>query len=203
MGTATSSERCASAADRPALKSSIRAIAAGALAAIALAGCGGGSSRSGFGWVHPAADPAGWTVVRLAGGATFAYPPGWRAIHGDPGTASAAAYSAGRLIGYLNLTPGDPNETLSSWARFRPDHNAEEGEHHVKTTATGTGLRFRTGAGSCVQDSYTTDTGNHYIELACLVSGAGRDVVIVGAATPGSWARIAPLLKRSLSSVTA
>jgi hypothetical protein len=201
-----------------AMVASRRLLPAAALAgALALAGCGGGSghgastaarspdrpatpARSGaFAWLRPAAPPAGWTVARLPSGtATLAYPPGWRSIHTDPGTFSAALLGPkGRIHGYLNATPLAGAETLANWARFRPAHNREEGDREVVTEAAGTDLRFRTGTGSCVVDRYATISAR-YREIACIVRGARATTVIVAAAQPRDWARLAPALRRSI-----
>ena len=75
---------------------------------LALAGGGGSSHRPAadpFAWLHPAAPPAGWHVARIADGATLPFPPGWRPIRTDPGTASVALLRHGRIEGYLNATP--------------------------------------------------------------------------------------------------
>jgi hypothetical protein len=154
-----------------------------------------------FDWLQPGSPPSGWRVASIPGGATIAYPPDWKRIESDPGTATAAVLSPQhRFLGYLNLTPRQGNETLTNWARFRVEHNAQENDRDVRTLAVGTGLRFRTGRGSCVRDAYTTRTGTSYIELACLVSGNGTSAVIVGASPPQSWAQISPLLERAISS---
>ena len=142
-------------------------------------------------------------MVRIPNGATVAYPPGWRRVHGDPGTATVALVGSDhRFLGYLNLTPRQGAETLRNWGRFRVEHNAEEGERNGRALAVGTGLRFRTGAGSCVRDSYTTTTGTQYIELACLVVGPRASSVIVGASPPRSWPQLSPLLERAIAGMT-
>lgn len=184
-------------------------------AVIALAGCGGGSgsnatggggaaqrSASAFAWLSPTAPPAGWALARLAGGqAALAYPPGWSSIHSDPGTVSAALMGSDhRIRGYLNATPRQGEETLANWARFRPAHNADEGDRNVVTDASARGLRFRTGSGSCVMDHYATVSA-HYREIACLVRGSKASTVVVGAAVPRDWARLAPKIERAISSL--
>jgi hypothetical protein len=137
-------------------------------------------------------------------GAALPYPPGWRRIRSDPGTATAAAFgNDGRYIGYLNLTPRQGGETLSNWARFRVAHNADEHERNVTRLAAATRLRFGSGTGSCLRDTYTTTTGAQYVELACLVAGRKASVVVVGASPPQAWGKIAPLIERAISSVTA
>lgn len=188
--TATSSRR---------LRRSV-ALALTLAAALAVAGCGGGAP---FAWVHPAAAPSGWRRVAIPTGAAFSIPPGWRAVKGDPGTASAALLAAdGRYRGYLNLTPRQSTESLASWATFRVAHNRDEHETHDVTQATATGLRFRDGArGSCVQDAYTSGSGVRYVEIACLIAGRRASTVVVGAATTAAWARVRPALQRAVAAV--
>jgi hypothetical protein len=160
--------------------------------ALILASCGGdggaapGSSR--FGWLRPTSIPAGWSAARLpTGTATMAYPPHWRRIAGDPGTVSAALLGAGeKIVGYLNATPRQANETLSNWATFRPDHNAHEGDRHVHTLAATRTLPFRSGHASCVIDTYRTSRAA-YREIACLVTRDRNATVIVAASTTAAW----------------
>lgn len=176
----------------------------GALAIVALSLLGavacGGSKQGPFAWLKPRPAPQNWTVARIPTGAEFAYPPGWRTMHGDAGTVTVALLgSGGRYLGYLNVTPQQGAEKLTGWAAFRTAHNADEGSRDVTQLASATGLRFLTGSGSCVKDAYTTTTEARYIELACIVKGPTRTSVIVGAATPASWARIGPLLERAIS----
>jgi hypothetical protein len=167
-----------------------------ALAVVAVAGCGGGPGP--FAWVSPQASPAGWSVARIATGAAVPIPPHWKRISGDRGTATAATFDGhGHIVGYLNLTPRQGRETLANWRTFRVEHNADEGEKNVRRLAVAEGLRFGSGRGACVKDSYTTATGAAYVELACLIHGT----VIVGAAPPRDWASIAPLLERSIAAV--
>ena len=124
-------------------------------------------------------------------------PPGWSRIHGDRGTASAALVGpGGALVGYLNLTPLQGDETLANWASFRPEHNAEEGQRQVTTLAA-----YRTGNRSCVKDTYVTKTRARYVELACLVAGTRDSVVIVGATTPAVWSRLSAVIERAIASV--
>ena len=203
-----------------------RATAAGLAAlALALTGCGStGDPASGSGSsatssaAHAAVSPsqtigltlpgrpppAGWATVGIPGGAAMAYPPGWQRIASDRGTASAALFDRRhRFVGFLNLTPRQKDETVSHWARFRVGHNAEEHDRNVRTLAVATGLRFRTGSGACVKDSYTTATGAQYIELACLVMAKRSGAVIVGASPPREWHQLSPVLKRAIAAVVA
>ena len=193
----------------------------GALA-VACAGCGGsGHSSTGsataasastgsattrasgsaaFAWLRPRPAPTGWRLARIPTGAVLAYPPSWRSVKTDPGTASAALLTpSGRYLGYLNITPKQGTETLASWATFRVDHNHEEGDRSVTRLAYATGLRFLDGRGNCVKDAYVSGTGVHYVEIACLVAGAKTSTVIVGAGPPSAWAQVSPTLERSIS----
>jgi hypothetical protein len=175
-------------------------VASSLLGAVA---CGSSGQRP-FAWVTPRPVPKGWNVAQIPTGAQLAYPPGWAKTHGDPGTATAALLgTAGRYIGYLNVTPQQGAEKLAGWAAFRVSRNAEEGDRHVVRLAAATGLHFATGPGSCVKDAYTTTTGARYIELACIVKGPTSTAVIVAATPPGSWARISPLLERAIAAFRA
>jgi len=112
---------------------------------------------------------------------------------------SAALVGAhGRIRGYLNATPRQGRETFATWASFRPAHNRDEGDTHVITEAAARGLRFRTGSGSCVIDRYATSSAR-YREIACLVHGSRADTVVVGAALPGEWQRLGPLVERAIA----
>jgi hypothetical protein len=75
------------------------------LGAVALSG--GRESAAGHGprpflWLHPEQPPQGWKVAVTGSGAALAYPPVWREIPTDPGTASAAPAGArGAFASYL------------------------------------------------------------------------------------------------------
>lgn len=172
-----------------------------ASAAILLAACGA-SGHLPFSWLHPQSPPTDWTVARITSGAEFAYPASWSRQRGDPGTATAALLTpGGGFLGYLNLTPRQGAETLADWASFRIEHNGDEGDRAVTRLASATGLRFLTGDGSCVKDSYTTQTGSRFIEIACLVAGTRAESVIVGAAPPDRWSRMLRILERAIEGV--
>lgn len=157
------------------------------------------AARPSFSWFRAQPPPAGWRLARISSGAVLAYPTSWSRQHGDTGTATAALRSpGGAFVGYLNITPRQGPEKLSGWAAFRVHHDRDEGDLGVKQLAAATGLRFRTGHGNCVEDSYSTVTHSHYIEIACLVVGSKAATVIVGAAPPGDWAREAPVIKRAI-----
>jgi len=192
--------------------------------AIACAGCGGsGHSSSGsasnpspsrstttavsrssgtaaFSWLRPQTAPAGWKLVRIPSGAVLAYPPSWRLIKTDPGTATAVVRTRdGGYRGYLNITPRQGEERLGNWRTFRIEHNHEEGDRSVMQLAYARGLRFLDGHGNCVKDAYISGSGVHYLELACLVQGAKGTTVIVGAGPPSAWARVSGSIQRAIS----
>ena len=159
-----------------------------------------GQSRA-FAWLHPSPPPRAWHTSQLPDGvARLAYPLGWQSIRSDPGTFSAAVRApTGEIRGYLNATPRQGAETLSNWGSFRVDHNRDEGDVDVKPVASATNLRFRSGHGSCVIDSYTSSSGHGYREVACIVAGARATTVVVGAAPPAQWPRQGPAIERAIS----
>jgi hypothetical protein len=194
----------------------IAAVAAG-LAVIgsvaAVAGAVGGSGDpststtfrpSTFSWLDPGVAPKDWSSSQLPGSpARLPMPPGWRHEDGDAGTATEALRaSSGRIAGYLNATPRQGSESLGNWSEFRLDHNRDEGEREVHLLAGATDLRFRSATGSCVLDSYLTESGNRYRELACIVSGPSATTVIVGAAPPRRWGTEAPTIEQAIDSFT-
>jgi hypothetical protein len=178
-----------------------------AVAAVSIVGVTSGGGHSGrrpasapFAWLQPAAPPAAWKVARIPGGATLAYPPGWRPVKTDPATASVALLGGGgRFDGFLNATPKSGNETAANWSRFRPDHNRGEGNRDVRLLASAENLTFRSARGSCVIDTYTTSKAT-FREIACLVSGPDSTAVVVAAAPNAGWERQAATLERAVSS---
>jgi hypothetical protein len=191
-----------------------RIIALALLGALVAAGCGSGQSstaaahRAGrptaFAWLHPAPPPPGWSTAHLLGTTVLAYPSSWHRIHSDPGTVSAALEQprTGLVTEYLNATPREGAETLRNWARFRPDHNLDEGDRHEQVLASANGLTFRNGTGSCVIDRYRTSRTS-YQEIACLVRGPRDQSVIVATALAARWAHDAPALERAVSAFVA
>jgi hypothetical protein len=180
-----------------------------AIAAFVVTSSGGsdaGATTHGatFAWLRPTPVPGGWVTLRLPGSpARLSAPPGWHAVPGDPGTrTSVTRSSSGQIIGYLNATPHQGDETLANWSDFRVDHNRDEGDRDVRRLASASGLRFRSGTGSCVLDSYSTSSGHHYREIACLVAGHTASTVIVAAAPPRRWAAEAPRLERAVTDFT-
>ena len=49
-----------------------------------------------------------------------------RPIHADAGSVSAAQGSVGHYVAYLNATPEQGNEQLSTWPKFRLERLREE-----------------------------------------------------------------------------
>jgi hypothetical protein len=170
---------------------------------VALAGGGQASHRrpaGPFAWLHPGSPPTGWNVARTRAGLRLPYPPRWRPIETDSGTASVALLGAGGGIdAYLNATPKQGTETLANWSRFRPEHNRGEGDRNVRLIASAKNLSFRSGHGSCVIDDYTTSKAT-YREIACLVSSPRSSGVVVAAAPSALWDRQATTLERAVSS---
>lgn len=173
---------------------------------VALAGGSQSSDRrpGRFAWLHPASPPIGWSVAHTSGGAALAYPPGWKPIESDAGTASVALLRGGNRIpdhiaAYLNATPKQGPETLTNWTRFRLQHNRGEGNRDVRLVASGQDLSFRSGRGSCVIDDYTTSKAT-YREIACIVSSSRSTGVVVAAAPRGLWEQQATTLERAVSS---
>ncbi len=155
-----------------------------------------------FGWLRPTPVPGAWHVGVTRSGARLAYPPTWREIQTDRGTVSAApAGPRGSFAGYLNATPLGGDETLSTWSRFRVAHVAEEGAHRVQLEAAASRLRFRTGRGSCVIDSYSTSRAR-FREIACIVAGAHATTVVVAAAPATGWAGQSAVLEQAVTSFT-
>jgi hypothetical protein len=176
------------------------ALLAAAAVAIAHGGSATGRPAGPFSWLQPAAAPSGWHVARTPSGAALYYPASWTKIETDPGTASAApAGERGVFRGYLNATPQSGRETLANWHRFRVAHIASEGGRHIHLESSATGLRFRSGMGSCVVDRYTTST-TRFRELACIVAGHTGTAVVVGAAPVSRWGAQKQQLERAVSS---
>jgi len=188
-----------------------RAAALGSLVVIGAAGCGtarqlpshSALTAAPSASIRAQAPPAGWHGSRIGSGAVLFYPPSWKRARGDAGTATATLEGAGRrLLGYLNITPQQADETLANWSRFRVSHNRREGEKEVTREAVLRQVRFRTGTGTCVRDRYTTASGARYIELACLVHGSAATSVIIAASPRANWSSVSPSLYRALSAMT-
>ncbi len=181
--------------------------------AIAAAGCGVAGQPPGTVGRRPASGavssslgnlPRGWGALRLATGAALPYPPDWRRISGDPGSASAAVLAAtGTIRAYLNVTPAQPPESLSDWTEFRLRHVAGDGDRNIRLISTGSPRRIGPKTGACVTDQYTT-TRTTYRELACIVAPdhGARGTVLVAAAQPDIWTRERPAFEFAFSHFT-
>jgi hypothetical protein len=165
-------------------------------------GPGGARTASAFSWLRPGPAPAGWQQVTTpTSEATLSYPPGWMPIPGDRGTVTRSLRDAsGRYLGYLNVTPRQGDERLHGWAAFRAGHNVEEGDRQVRLIAAADGVRFRGARGSCVIDDYVSKVaGNHYREIACLVSGHRHTDVFIAAGLKRDWPAVGSSLERATS----
>jgi hypothetical protein len=161
-----------------------------------------GPRASAFAWVRPETQPRDWRLAATRTGPLLAYPPGWREIQTDPGTASAAPAGVhGVFAGYLNATPRSGGETPANWSRFRVAHIGAEGARRVRLEAAATGLYFRSARGSCVIDSYSTSKAR-FREIACIIAGAHATTVVVAAAPVAAWAQKVALLERAVASFT-
>src|SRR6478736_5233182 len=154
------------------------AATAGAIFAVWGGATGASASADGqpaaFRWLQPQPAPHAWKLARLpSGAASVGYPRSWRPIRTDAGTASVA------LIEHV----GD-----------------EEHTKDVRLIASAHGLRFRSGKGSCVIDSYPTSR-TRYREIACLVAGTRTTSVVVGAAPTAIWAQQAKTIQRAIASL--
>jgi hypothetical protein len=169
--------------------------------AIALAGRSSAARRGAFDWLRPTTPPATWRIARLRSqSATLAYPRGWRPIASDHGTVSAALLGRrGRIVGYLNVTPRQGNETLANWPTFRIRHLRTEGDRAVRLLAAQRGVDLHSARGSCLIDSYRTSL-TRYREIACLIHAGPATTVIVGAAPSGDWHTQAQTIERSIAS---
>ena len=156
-----------------------------------------------FSWFVPAPAPAGWKHLTLAlpsGSAVLLYPPSMHVIRSDSGSVSAAQGRSGNYLAYLNATPQQGDEQLSTWPAFRVSRLRDENGEPVHVDARAFGLSFRGGKGSCVIDDYfTRKKRRRFREIACFVKGRGAGSVIVAAAPPAEWGRVGPELKRAVA----
>ncbi|WP_441413432.1 hypothetical protein [Arthrobacter sp. 2MCAF14] len=118
----------------------------------------------------------------------------------DPGSVSAnVSSSTGELRMYFNATPRQGSEALDNWNTFRLDHLADENSSPPSKIAERTGMAFRGGTGSCVEDSYVTHVGNNrYREIACLVAASKGSSVLIVAAPADSWPLYGPVMEQAV-----
>ncbi len=173
--------------------------------AVVCVGVSAAAGRGPFSWFKPAAPPADWEALVLpSGSAVLFFPPSMRPIHSDVGSVSAAQGSSGHYVAYLNATPQQGNEQLSTWATFRLERLREENGEPAQEVARAVGLAFRGGKGSCVIDDYfTRHKLRRFREIACLVRGRSTGSVVVAAAPTADWARVGPRLERAVAAYQA
>ncbi len=107
----------------------------------------------------------------------------------------------GDFLAYLNLTPQQGEESLSTWPSFRVTVLRGDSAASVHVDGQKLGLSFRGGTGSCVIDDYVTRVhSNHYHEIACFVQGRTAASVIIAAATSSKWPAAAAELERAVAS---
>jgi len=145
--------------------------------------------------------PAGWPSARLPDGtAVLAYPPSMQRSAGDAGSVSAARFSRGGYLLYLNATPREGTEGPRNWPRFRLHLLRSDDASAAHQIAAADHVRFRGGTGTCVLDTYVTKIGSHhYDELACYVQGRSGATVVVAAAPAARWTASAGLLERAVA----
>jgi hypothetical protein len=154
-----------------------------------------------FRWFVARPAPKVWKRLSLpSGGAVLSYPPLLVRTHSDSGSISVSEKDPnGRILLYLNATPKQSNERLTTWPTFRLRHNRDESDS-VREDAHAFGLPFIGGKGSCVIDDYYSRVKvNHYREIACFVQGHTTASVIVAAALQSHWGQAAALLERAVS----
>ncbi|WP_284752812.1 hypothetical protein [Arthrobacter sp. efr-133-R2A-120] len=159
-----------------------------------------------FAWFTAAPAPAGWRTMDLPDGTgVLSVPPDASPAESDPGSVSATVSSStGELRMYLNATPRQGSESLDNWSTFRLDHLADENSSPPTKIAERTGMAFRGGTGSCVEDSYVTRVGNNrYREMACLVAGSKGISVLIVAASADSWPLYGPVLEQAVNAYRA
>ena len=191
---------------------SSRLLAAAALVAmLALASCGGAARQDGghaggaparFAWLRPARrPPTGNRRAAVRHGCFLAiHPAGARY---GPTRARFPRRCWERTTASAATSTRRPGPARRRWptgaASARPT-TGEEGDRNVLSEASASGLRFRSGTGSCVIDRYGTTTDARYREIACIVRGARGTTVVVAAARPADWPQLAPQLERAVAS---
>ncbi|MEA5454022.1 hypothetical protein SPF06_04725 [Sinomonas sp. JGH33] len=186
-------------------------------AAVVLSGCGGAAgpgqtptatsaAAPGFTWFRAGPAPMGWKATELPDGtARLSTPPEAAPAESDPASVTAETRSqAGGLVAYFNATPRQGGESLATWPEFRLDHLQDENGEPASRRASATGLAFRGGTGSCVEDAYRSrDRSHEYREIACYVEGARGASVLVVAAPAQDWDAESPILEQAVDSYLA
>ena len=155
-----------------------------------------------FGWLASTTPPATWTRLAVPSGLGIVFsPPGFRRVHGDPGTLTVVLLnSAGSYLGYVNVTPHQGHETLQDWAAFRLAHLREDDAVAVHEDAMVQSIRTATAVRSCVIDDYVTTVGHHHFhEVACDVTNGSVSSVVVAATPSGDPAHVWTQLERAVA----
>jgi hypothetical protein len=125
-------------------------------------------------------------------------------VQTDPGTVSVAVLVGSSYVAYLNVTPEQGSEQLHGWAGSRMSHLLDDEATSVHIDASVEDHEFREALGSCVIDDYLTRVGRHpFHEIACIVSGAEHESVVVAAAPPSDWGRFGHTLEQAIASFQA
>ena len=155
-----------------------------------------------FHWLASTTPPATWT--RLGGPSGLGLvssPPGFRRVHGDPGSLTAVLLSStGTYLGYINVTPHQGHETLRDWAAFRLTHLRGDGAVSAHEDAMVQSVRTAATVRSCVIDDYVTTVGHHpFHEVACDVTNGSVSSVVVAATPSGDPAHVWTELERAVA----
>lgn len=181
-------------------------VTSSAIVAAAIYGVAFATSRSSlpsrFAWLASTTAPTTWTPVAVpAGLGSLSVPPGFRAIGGDPGTATLAFLgSDSTYLGYLNVTPLQGDERLAGWPGFRVAHLTDDGSISVRQDGAVQSVRTGKSLRSCVSDDYVTEIGQHrFHEVACLVTTTSAGSVVVAATPAGDPAHLWAQLERAVA----
>ena len=154
-----------------------------------------------FGWLASTTPPATWTRLAVPSGlGLVSSPPGFRRVHGDPGTLTLVLLnSAGNYLGYINVTPHQGHETLQDWAAFRLTHLRGDDAVSAHQDAMVQSVRTAAAVRSCVIDDYVTTVGHHqFHEVACDVTNGPVSSVVVAATPSGDPAHVWTQLERAV-----
>ena len=123
---------------------------------LVLAGCGAAQRPTAFAWLHPRPPPAGrrGPAPRECGHARLPARGGTRSTPTRERHRWRSRAHGARSSGTPMPRPGRELKRSPIGPAFGTAHIREEGSRHVRTGAAATGLRVRSGHGSCVMDDY-------------------------------------------------
>ncbi len=159
-----------------------------------------------FAWLVPTPAPAGWRHAALpSGAAILSYPAFLHRTTSDPGSVTAVKSDAHGLTPiYLNATPREGNEQLSTWPASRMAVLRAESAKTAHEAGQVVDVAFPGGFGSCVLDDYVTRIGSHhYVEIACYVEGPHGGSVVVASTFSSLWQKEKRLLEQIVASYRA